>query len=179
MIIEKIIARCQADYIVARHTKHADAKLYRVLQDCLKICEVCMIDAEENKILNGMIADLVPLAGKNRIYVEAGSDIYQRVCRFIFYREENTANINRYAITLREAAQRQINSQQLATYLVHNGGISGLYLQRPLVANKVSTKCLRLTETIQHQKDARIIITLLRQSNNSYKVLSLMGGEIP
>ena len=168
--IEKIIAKCEAKIFVAKHKKHSDLLLYRVLSDCMKICEICFRDAAEARVLDELIKKLPLLAGKQRHYVEKSSDMYQRVCRYMFYGEENSSNINRYAICLREAAKTQIASGALVGHL-KSGGINKFYLRRPNLTNQIATKCIRLDRQIVHRKDRPIRLELLRQNDNSYKVL--------
>ncbi len=172
MIIEQIIARCEHALAIARHKKHADIHLYHVLKDCLEICEVCLRDRAEEAALDRLLAGLPTRPGKNRCYVEKGSDIYQKVCRYMFHAEEHPANTNRYAITLREAAARQIGSATLVQALKTGGGINALYLQRPLERDVVSTKCLRLDRQITHRKSERFTLVLKRRPDNSYEVLA-------
>jgi hypothetical protein len=141
-----------------------------VLADCLEICEVCQRDKEELAVLNQLIGELPLLAGNNRQYVERGSDIYQRTCRFMFHGEEHTANTNRYAITLREAARQGVRSSNLIAELCH-GGINKFFLARPSQVAMVATKCLRLDRQVQHHKGATITLRLRRTVDNIYEVL--------
>jgi hypothetical protein len=104
-------------------------------------------------------------------YVERGSDAYQRVCRYIFWGEEHTANINRYAIALREAGKQGVRSGELLKRL-RSGGVNQFYLKRPLHSETISTRCIRLERQITHEKSATITLVLKRNDDNSYAVLS-------
>ena len=160
--------------LMTRHKKHADMQLYQVLADCMEICEVCLRDIKEYEVLNKLIAKLPIIDGKTRQYVESSSDIYQRTCRFMFHGEEHTANVNRYAISLREAARQGVKSKKLITEL-SSGGINKFFLKRPSQnqEREVETKCLRLDRAIRHYKSATITLKLKRNVDNVYEVLRL------
>ena len=172
--VEVIIARSPVNLLVQRHKKHADTQLYRVLADCMEMAEVCLSDADEYEVLNTLIKALPLIEGKTRQYVERSSDIYQRVCRFMFHGEEHTANTNRYAHCLREAANRGIKSAKLVNEL-SNGGINKFFLRRPSQSREreISTKCLRLDRAIKHYKKDSITLKLKRDAEGAYEVLSL------
>ncbi len=170
--VEDIISRSPVAALMSRHKRHADATLYRVLADCLEIAEVCQRDAAEMEVLDQLIEQLPLLEGRTRQYVEKGSDIYQRTCRFMFHGEEHTANTNRYAITLREAARQGIKSRKLIAELAQ-GGINRFFLSRPSQTATVATKCLRLDRQIQHHKGATITLRLKRTVDNIYEVLDI------
>lgn len=174
--VEAIIANSPVSMVVGRHKQNATEELYRVLSDCLQIAEICQEDADELLVLNSLIKDLPLLPGKNRNYVEKSSDIYQRVCRFMFHGEEHTANTNRYAHCLREAAQRGISSNALL-WKLRNGGVNQFFLMRSGArANKVvTTKCLHLNEAITHGKNVEFMLRLRREDNNVYTVLEFEG----
>lgn len=168
--VELIISRSPVAELMSRHKSGADAVLYRVLADCMEICEVCERDPFELDVLNYLIGQLPLVHGNKRLYVERGSDIYQRTCRFMFHGEEHTANVNRYAISLREAARKGIKSNGLIREL-SNGGIRKFFLARPNQAEMVATKCLMLDTQIQHHKGATITLRLKRDMENVYHVL--------
>lgn len=159
---------------MGRHKKHADMQLYQVLRDCMEICEVCLRDIREYEVLNGLIKKLPIIKGKTRQYVERSSDIYQRTCRFMFHGEEHTANTNRYAHCLREAARQGVNSKKLIAELV-DGGINRFFVTRPSQGQVrvVATKCLRLDRQIRHLKDVEITLVLKRTVDNVYEVLKI------
>lgn len=158
----------QAGTIVAR--RQSDGVLYSVLVGCMKLCERCIDPAEEAE-LRRLCRSIPPLPGKKRTYVERGSDVYQLAARFVFQGESNSANTNRYAISLRMAAQMQIRSDALGEWLRENGGVNALYLRRPLDRVTVSTKCLRLTSAITVPKSGPFTITLRRTPENAYEVV--------
>ena len=173
--IEVIIAKSPVAQLMKRHKREHDMQLYRVLSDCLAISEICLKDMNEYEVLNGLIKKLPKVEGKTRQYVEKSSDIYQRVCRFMFHGEEHTANTNRYAHCLREAAKQGIKSDKLIDEL-SQGGVNKFYLVRPSQSSReriVRTKCLRLEQQIEHYKSDRILLTLKRNSEGFYAVLKI------
>lgn len=175
--IEQIIKNSPVALLMSRHKKHADLELYQVLRDCMEIAEICLRDPEEYAVLDKLIAKLPLAQGKTRQYVERSSDIYQRTCRYLFHNEEHTANVNRYAICLREAAKVKVTSKTLVAELV-NGGINKFYQSRPSQTQErmVRTKCLRLDKTVQHYKSDQIVLTLKRNVESFYEVIKIVGG---
>ena len=150
--------------------RHSDKALYRILAGALGLCEANPTDQEE---LRRAYAEKPKADGKNRSYVEKGSDIYQLACRYIFHSTDNAANVNRYAITIRRAAERQIRSEDLITWLSQNGGINALYMTRPLERATIVTKSLQLETAITVQKDQPFTLRLIRTAENKYRVLTL------
>lgn len=175
--VEAIIRRSHVAFLMKRHQKHADMQLYRVLQDCLEMAEVCLKDIREYEVMNRLIKKLPMAEGQQRQYVERSSDIYQRVCRFMFHGAEHTANVNRYSHCLREAAQQGVTSKTLINELL-DGGVNKFYLKRPSQSQErvVATKCLRLDRQIKHYKSDTIVLTLRRGVDNIYEVKKLIGG---
>lgn len=147
----------------------ANSELYGALVLALKAAELCIADIEQDTALGQAVAEL-PKGNKNRQYVERSSDSYQRVCRYIFFGEEHTANINRYAHALREAGKQGVRSSELLTKL-RIGGVNQFYLRRPLRAETISTRCIRLARQITHEKSATFTLILRRNDDNSYAVL--------
>lgn len=179
--VEIIISRSPIQQVLNRHKRHADTMLYRVLADCLEISEVCLGNIDEYEILNGLIKKLPAIEGKNRQYVESSSDIYQRVCRFMFHGEEHTANTNRYAITLREAAEQGLKSGDIIKELC-DGGIAKFFLKRPGQNREIimRTKCLRLDRQIAHSRRATFTLRLRRkEKDGTYEVLGQSGNLDP
>lgn len=170
--IAAIIKRSPVGELMRIKNRNSDATLYRVLADCLEIAEICQRDKSEFAALNEMIARLPLLPGNSRQYVEKGSDVYQRVCRLMFHGDRHTANTNRYAHCLREAARQGVNHKNLMRELA-NGGINKYFLVRPSQSQErfIATKCLRLDRQIRHLKSKVIRLRLKRNLDNSYEVL--------
>lgn len=154
-----------------------NGELYDALVLALRASELCIADINQDIELGRVIASL-PRGDKNRQYVERGSDAYQRVCRYVFFGEEHTANINRYAIALREAGKQGVTSSTLRKRL-QNGGVNQFYLKRPLHRQVISTRCIRLDRQITHNKFKSFTLELKRNDDNSYSVVSssLEGGS--
>lgn len=169
--VEEILSRTLAFDVVVWHKKHADIGLYKTLAACLEICEVCQRDKKELAVLDRLISELPILNGRNRLFVEKGSDIYQRTCRYVFHGEEHTGNIYRYAVCLREAAKQKITSATITETLTKSGGVNRFFLQRPDTAPTVSTKCLRLDRQVSHHKSETIVLKLRRNKTGGYRVL--------
>jgi hypothetical protein len=158
--------------IVPIKKRGANLHLYRALVATMQICEICQSDEKELVVLNLRLNELSPLPGHNRIYVEKKSDLYQRVSRFVFYGDEHTANINRYAIAVRRAHQQGIKSDMFFDDL-NKGGVNKYFITRPLSNHFISTKCIRLDSPITHEKQKEITLRLVRLPENVYKVLSI------
>lgn len=169
-LADKVATAAQA-IVSGRRT---DFRLYAILAGCLEICERCGNPDEEARIRQWHASRPVP-NGKNRHYVERGSDIYQVVCRAVFGDGDCSANVNRYAISLRIASQQQIRSGMIVEWLKRNGGVNGLYLRRPLAAVTVKTKCLRLTSQIEIPKGRPFTLTLKRTATNEYQVVDRLS----
>lgn len=163
-------ARC----LMPLRKRGANSQLYSALILAMEAAELCCANPAQMERLATAITEL-PRDGKNRSYVERGSSVYQLVCRYVFFGDENPANINRYAIALREAAARGVTSETLADRL-DNGGVNQFYLARPLDVKTIATKCIRLAEQITHHKSEPFTLTLKRNEDNSYTVLEFTSG---
>jgi hypothetical protein len=165
--------RADAASVVDRHSnpnqKAASLALYGVLASCMALCGRCERDASERAELERLFAEQ-PKAG-NRRYVEKSSDVYVRVCRFVFTETDRT-NAMRYSQALREAAKLQLNSKTLAGWTRDNGGVNALYFRRPLDARSVKTSALRLAEQIEFSRDRPFAIKLRWRHDNSFDVLA-------
>lgn len=171
----KVIGAARA--MMPMRKRGANSELYHALVLALKASEMCIADINQDVALGKAVAEL-PRGNKNRQYVERGSDAYQRVCRYIFFGEEHTANINRYAIALREAGKQGVRSFGLLERL-RDGGVNQFYLKRPLRNQVVSTRCLRLDRAIVHEKKATVALVLRRNDDNSYAVLECVVRRQP
>lgn len=165
----------QARALMPMRKRGANTALYDALEIAMRVCELCNRDIEQDILLGKMIAEL-PRGEKNRQYIERSSDVYQRVCRYVFLGEEHTANINRYAHALREAANQQVHSSELKRRL-NNGGVNQFYLVRPLHSEVITTKCIRLAKQITHRKADTFTLQLRRLSDNSYEVIDFSQPE--
>jgi len=173
-IIDK--AGPQVADLISRHKRHSDAALYSVLADCMRVCEACAADPKEFGHLNDLLR-LLPRGNRNRrTYVERASDVYQRVARYVFRNDENYANINRYAIAMREAARQGVRSGEFSDRLMRDGGVNKLFLSRSGQSPIISTRCIRLAEPVVHRKSEVLTLRLRRRADNVYEVLDTPSG---
>lgn len=168
--IQKILEKTLAKLIIARHKKHSDLALYNVLKNCLKIAEICRRNQKELDHLNNLLQTRSLLPGKTRQYIEHSSDIYQRVCLYVFHGEEHSANINRYAIALREAVKQKVTAETLISELLV-GGINRFFCCRAGTKRTKIVSLLRLNEQIEHEKGAKLTL-VLKELNGVYKIIS-------
>lgn len=173
--IDPILKRSRAAAEIVKSKKHSDKALYAVLVDCMRVVEICKVIHGELNKLNQRIVNLPLLPGRNRVYVESNSDVYQRVCRVVFHGIEHTNNINRYAIALREHARLARGSDSLMQQLMEHGGVHRLWLRRPKAATLVRTRTLYLQRQIEHAKASEFTLTLRLRKDGSYAVTELDG----
>lgn len=171
--IEIIIAQSPVAALMQRHGRVADMQLYKVLADCMQIAEICIRVPKERAVLDGLIKKLPVLEGQARHWIERDSDIWQRVCRFMFHGERHNANTNRYAHCIREAANCGVKSNALIDEL-SAGGINKFYLRRPSQRENrnVETRCLRLDQIVTHTSRATFTLTLKRNGEGFYDVVN-------
>lgn len=161
-------ARQSAADVVARHKKLASFRLYAVLAPCLEICERCQANPAEMAEIESLFRQQ-PHDG-NRRYVEAGSDIFVLVCRFVFA-GTNRTNAMRYSQCLREAVKLGLTSADLEAWLRQNGGVNALYFRRPLASATSSARTLRLARSITFPRDKPFTLTLQWATDNAFRVL--------
>ena len=153
--------------------RHSSFALYDLLGKCMALIERCQREPKDRTDLDTLLRDQ-PRPG-NRRYIEKGSDEYTLVCRYVFAdgrgRAEH-ANSSRYALALRQAAERQIGSADIVDVLRNKGGINALFLRRPLDRPDVKTKCLHLARAIEAPKGQSFTLTLRRRLDNTYDVIS-------
>lgn len=161
----------EADAATSQHARNGRQALYDALGTCAVICRVCSFEAEAYEELRTLIA-AQPRGDQNRRYVERGSDVYTRVCRYVFVNTNHT-NVCRYAHTLREAEKVQIKPQDLSGWLNTNGGVNALYYRRPLHEAEVATKVLRLTRKIVFPRNETFTLTLRWTQENTFEPLQV------
>lgn len=152
--------------------RHSSFELYDLLDGCFNLALRCKREPDDASALRDLVA-ASPLAGRNRTYVERGSDEFSLVCRYVFSKlrskSAERSNASRYAHCLREAHKRNI--VQLGRFLREHGGVNGLFLRRPLAAVTVITKTLQLAQRITVPKDGTFSVTLQRTAENTYEVV--------
>lgn len=148
-------------------------ELYALLADCMALAERCEGSLVDRVEMRKLVAQQE--GSGNRKYVEARSDAFIIVCRFVFHdlRSDGASrsNASRYAMCLREARKLNIRSDKLAEYLRDKGGINSLFMARPLTAVRFQTKCLNLDRAINILKGQPFCLTLRRLPDNRYEVI--------
>lgn len=161
--------RQDAAAVAKRHQKGSSRQLYAVLTRAMRICERCALCpadlAEVDRLIRAQ-----PTSGKGRWTLQ-GSDVYTLVCRYVFA-DTCLGNASRYAATLRQAAGRQISSDALFEQLADRGGVSALFLERPLDARSVEARTLRLDRAVTFPKDGAVVLTLARGPDGVFVVLN-------
>lgn len=157
----------EADAATALHARNGRQALYDALGTCAVICRVCSFDGEKYDELRNLIATQ-PRGDQNRRYVERRSDVFTRVCRYVFINTNHT-NVCRYAHALREAEKAQISPPDLSGWLQGNGGVNALYYRRPLHEEEVATKTLRLTRKIVFPRNREFTLTLKWTKENTFE----------
>lgn len=168
--IEKILEATDLNPLLPRLKRKSEETLYRTLVACMQIAELALEKKSEAKSLDNLLKQLPKLPGTNRTYIFRKSDVYQRVCRLVFYGEEHKANIYRYVSALRVAAKNGVDSSCLLEEL-KNSGVSNLFHKRNINSDEVSIRWIRLDRQIRHKKSEKITITLLRKDDGTYEVI--------
>jgi hypothetical protein len=163
---DKLRDRAIASAIGKRHSSFA---LYAFLADCMALAERCREQAAYDE-LRQAVAER-ECAG-TREFVQFKSDEYLLVCRHVFVSkgETNRNNASRYAIAMREAAKRQINSAGLEEWLRKNGGINALVLDRTDTTRSLSMKTLYLSASITVPRNEWFTLSLRRRPNGIFEV---------
>lgn len=158
--------KTRAGFFLSQRRKDLD--LYQLLADTLAICE----EVEREGMLEEMRDAVRDQAanGRNRVYTEQGSDVYVVVGRAVFEPEINRAASWRYSAALREAAQRQIRSHELADWLRANGGVNTLFRGRGVMRRTLSTKTLHLNQQITVPKDQEFTVVLQMDGRGFFNV---------
>lgn len=156
--------------------RHSSFALYDLLAKCMALTNRCLRSPQDRAELEQLFL-AQPHYG-NRRYIENGSDEYLLVCRFVFpdgLRKGERTNASRYAHCLREAAKRQIRSNELSAWLKENGGVNALYLRRPLTRTTLCRKTLYLTESIEVPKEGEFTLTLRPTPDGWFDVVALVA----
>jgi hypothetical protein len=163
--------------------RRKDGKLYALLAECLGICEeVIAADAfEELRRLavtrvnerqpRGTITRAESNNGRGRRYVEAGSDAFILVARYVLSGVDGRNSFYRYAVTLREANKRKIASTDLVRWLGENGGVNALYAPAAYRKESHRTKVLHLNQTVSFPREGDFTITLRHDGRGFFDVV--------
>ena len=163
--------------------RRRDGKLYALLAECLSICEEVIRDGmfeELREIARVSVDERRPRGevtraesnnGKGRRYVEAGSDAYILVARYVLAWADGRNSHYRYATTLREAGKRQIAAADLAKWLTENGGVNALYSPAAYRKESHQTKVLHLNQTVRFPREGEFTITLRHDGKGFFDVV--------
>jgi hypothetical protein len=164
--------------------RRKDGKLYQLLAECLGICE------EVNSA--GMFEELRQLAvvrvnerqprgtvtraesnnGRGRKWVEKGSDAFILVARYVLAGIDGRNSHYRYAVTMREAAKRQIAAADLVQWLGENGGVNALYRPTTMKNAANQTRQLYLNQRITFPREGEFTITLRHDGKGFFDVVT-------
>lgn len=164
--------KARAGFFVTQRRK--DRNLYALLAETMALCETVRREGLEEALRQDIVAR--DLHGRNRVYVEQGSDVFLIVGRFVFEPEINRAASWRYTAALREADKRGLRSDELVEWLRSQGGINALFLARPVQARTARTKTLHLNTQITVPKDGAFTVTLRRDHRGFFDVVEQSNG---
>ena len=164
--------KTKAGFFVNQRRKDRD--LYSLLAETLAVCETVQQGGMAEQLRQAVATR--DIDGKNRSYVEQGSDVFVLVGRFVFEPEINRAASWRYSATLREASKRGLDSAGLVQWLRENGGINALFRGRPVQARTARTKTLHLNQQIEVPKGEAFTLTLRRDSRGFFDVMEVNDG---
>lgn len=164
--------------------RRKDGKLYALLAECLSICEEVIRDGmfEELRQMTrvsvderrprGEVTRAESNNGKGRRYVEAGSDAYILVARYVLAGVDGRNSHYRYAHTLREAGKRGIAGADLAQWLTENGGVNALYRPTTMKSPLNQTRQLYLNQRIKFPREGAFTITLRHDGKGFFDVVT-------
>lgn len=163
--------------------RRKDGALYSLLAECLSICEdviaanlfeelrtlaVVRVNARQPR---GTVTRAESNNGKGRRYVEAGSDAFILVARYVLSGVDNRNSFYRYATTLREAHKRQIASADLAAWMREHGGVNALYAPAAYRKESRRTKVLHLNQAITFPREGDFTLTLRHDGKGFFDVV--------
>jgi hypothetical protein len=172
--------------------RRKDGALYRLLAECLAICETVERDGlqdELRELLRVSVDVRSPEiwaqgrprsdgnAGRGKRYAEKDSPTPVLVCRYVLEGDARN-NPYRYAACLVQAMTLQISSSDLAEWLAENGGLNTLYKTREREQPRV-TKTLHLNSQVTVPHSGVFTLTLRRDHRGFFDVLNtpLNRGE--
>lgn len=162
--------------------RRKDNQLYEILAECLSVCEEVIRDnliAELREVTRvsvnerqarGTVSRAESNNGKGRRYVNATSDAFTVVTRFVMWESETSANLSRYSSCIREAHKRGISPRMLPSWLRQNGGFVALYRDRQDRAVIRSTRTLYLDAPVDFQIGVPLTITVVPQGGGKFSL---------
>lgn len=166
--------------------RRKDGTLYRMLAECLAVCEVVQREGREDE-LRALIRKSIDARnpgiwgqgraesnnGRGRRYAERGSDAFILVCRYVLPETETTAARSRYSNALREASKQGITSDQLPAWLAEHGGVNTLFKARRVIATDVTTRTLHLNDSITAPKQGQFTVTMEMDHRGFFNVIEV------
>ena len=152
--------------------RRTDGMLYALLGQCLAICEEVLRDGKTEELRQAVEGGNRFVAGKGRRYVEANTDVYVMLGRYVLQGNDSRNSYYRYAATMREAGKRQISAADLPTWLATNGGVNALFKARPVNARTARTKTLNLNQQVTVPKDGPFTLVLRRDERGFFDVVA-------
>lgn len=146
-----------------------NCELYTLLGDCMEMCRA----VRERGDLEQIKSQVVHLKSNGaRAYFESGADEFLVVGRFVFESEgRSRADAWRFTATLREAHKKDIAPEELADWLLKNGGINALFRRRK-AARSTRTRCLHLNQPVTYRNGRNLTLTLKPDGAGFFHVLT-------
>lgn len=164
IVAEASKLRDRARFFVTK--RRSDVELYRVLADCLSLCEECTRSGGGEELCAAVVN-----RPDGRRYFEADPDIYLIVGRYVFEGEKRRDAAWRYTAVMREAAKMQISGANLAAWLSENGGLNALFRARDVTARTSATRTLHLNQQVTVPKDGEFTLTLRMDRRGFFDVV--------
>ncbi len=164
--------------------RRKDGKLYRLLAECLGICEEVKARGQEAE-LREMVRVSVDARnpeiwgngraasnnGRGRRFAYLDSDAFILVARYVLAGVDGRNSHYRYAVTMREAHKRGIPSADLVTWLGENGGVNALYAPAAYRKESHRTKVLHLNQTITFPREGEFTLSLRHDGKGFFDVV--------
>lgn len=154
--------------------RRSDQELYGVLSACLHMAYRVQREGIFEDVKSAFIKqERSRKEGKN-YHVDSRSDIPLVIGRLVFTEEKGRNAAYRYCVVLREAMEREIQPQELVSYLTENGGMNALYRHRDRkIKGSEKKQTLFLLDPITVPTSGKFILELEDAGSGYYKVHSI------
>lgn len=189
-IIERLDAIRATAIVNGVPVRRKDGRLYTLLADCLTLCEEVLRDNLEPELREAVRVTVDARNpeiwgsgrtqsnnGKGRRFAMANADAFLLVSRYVLTDLDNRNSHYRYALTLREAANRQIKGSDLAYWLSNNGGVNALYIPGGKRAETRNTKHLYLNQAVRFPATGTFTLILEHDGKGYFNVMNISKGE--
>lgn len=150
--------------------RRKDAVLYGALAACLELCEFVQSERLEQDLRDAVVRGTGGTKGS--CFFKHTSDVYIMVCRYAFGGPKDRSSIVKYSQTIREAAARQIRSEDLAGWLAKNGGTRALYLKtRVYNGGTGSKRTLHLNQALDYPLTGEFTLRLRYDGRGFFDVI--------